>query len=84
MQLVAATAAHAPGRVGFVIGRKALPRAVDRNRLRRCLREAVRAMRPALASYDVILRVKGVMNRTELDAAVSEGARLLATLVARP
>ena len=83
MQLVAAAAAQTPGRVGYVIGRKTLPRAVDRNRLRRCLREAVRAMRPSLASYDVILRVKNVANRTELDAAVSEAAGLLAALVAR-
>lgn len=84
MQLVAAAAARVPGRIGYVIGRKTLPRAVDRNRLRRCLRETVRAMRPALASYDVILRVKKVANRHELDAAVTEAAGLLAALVARP
>ncbi len=40
-------------------------------------------MRPALAPYDVILRVKKVANRTELDAAVSEAAGLLRALVAR-
>ena len=38
-----------PGRVGYVIGTKQLPRAVDRNRLRRMLREAIRARRPALS-----------------------------------
>jgi ribonuclease P protein component len=84
MQLVAAAAARVPGRIGYVIGRKTLPRAVDRNRLRRRLREIVRAMRPTLAPYDVILRVKRVANRMELDAAVSEAAGLLAALVARP
>ena len=83
VQLVAAAAAQTPGRIGYVIGRKTLPRAVDRNRLRRRLRETVRAMRPALSGYDVILRVKKVANRTELDAAVVEAAGLLATLVAR-
>ncbi len=83
MQLVAATAAESPGRVGYVIGSKALPRAVDRNRLRRRLRETVRALRPALARYDVILRVKSVANRAELDAAAEEAASLLAALVAR-
>jgi ribonuclease P protein component len=83
VQLVAAAAAKTPGRIGYVIGRKTLPRAVDRNRLRRRLRETVRAMRPALMSYDVILRVKKVANRMELDAAVSEAASLLQALVAR-
>ena len=84
MQLVAAAAAQTPGRIGYVIGRKTLPRAVDRNRLRRRLREAVRALRPALTAYDVILRVKKVGSRVELDAAVSEAAGLLAELVACP
>lgn len=83
MQLVAATAAQSPGRVGYVIGSKALPRAVDRNRLRRRLRETVHALRPALARYDVILRVKSVANRAELDAAADEAASLLAALAAR-
>jgi len=84
VQLVAASAAQTPGRIGYVIARKTLPRAVDRNRLRRCLREIVRTMRAALSSYDVILRVKKVANRIELDAAVNEAAGLLAALVARP
>jgi ribonuclease P protein component len=84
VQLVAAAAARTPGRVGYVIGRKTLPRAVDRNRLRRRLRETIRAMRAVLAPYDVILRVKKVANRMEIDAAVSEAAGLLAALVACP
>ncbi len=84
VQLVAAAAAKTPGRVGYVIAARTLPRAVDRNRLRRCLRELVRAQRPALSSYDVILRVKKVGNRAELDAAVSEVAGLISTLLAKP
>jgi ribonuclease P protein component len=84
VQLVAARAARTPGRIGYVIGRKTLRRAVDRNRLRRRLREVVRALRPALNGYDVILRVKKVGNPVELDAAVNEAASLLAELVARP
>ena len=81
VQLVAVAAAKSPGRAGYVIGRKTLPRAVDRNRLRRRLREVVRDLRPALTSYDVILRVKNVANRRELDLAVHEAAELLAALV---
>jgi len=83
VQLVAAAAAKAPGRLGYVIARKTLPRAVDRNRLRRRLREAVRALRPALTAFDVIVRVKKVANRVEIDAAVIEATQLLAALAAR-
>jgi ribonuclease P protein component len=82
VQLVAAPAAGIPGRVGYVIGRKTLPRAVDRNRLRRRLREVVRALRPGIAAYDVIVRVKRAGNRMELDAAVEEARALLAALAA--
>jgi ribonuclease P protein component len=83
VQLVAAAAVREPGRIGYVIARKTLPRAVDRNRLRRRLRETIRAMRPALNSFDVIVRVKKVANRAELDAAVNEAAGLLSALAAR-
>jgi ribonuclease P protein component len=83
VQLVAAAAARTPGRIGYVIGRKTLPRAVDRNRLRRRLREVVRALRPALAAYDVIVRVKNVANPQQLDAAMTEAASLLAQLAVR-
>ncbi len=80
LQLIVAPAAAGAGRTGFVIGRKALARAVDRNRIRRKLREAVRAQRPALHAYDVIVRVKRAANRAEQDAATLEASRLLATL----
>jgi ribonuclease P protein component len=83
VQLVAAAAAKVPGRVGYVIAAKALPRAVDRNRLRRRLRETVRGLRPALQPYDVILRVKKMCGRAEIEAAVIEARQLLAALVAR-
>ena len=83
VQVVAAAAARTPGRVGYVIGRKTLPRAVDRNRLRRCLRETVRALRPSIIGFDVIVRVKRAGNRAEIDAAIAEAGRLLAALVAQ-
>jgi len=82
LQLVAAPAARPVGRVGYVIGRKAMPRAVDRNRLRRRLREIVRAARPALDAYDVIVRVRSAVARADVDAAAQEGARLVARVAA--
>ncbi|MEO5766095.1 MAG: ribonuclease P protein component [Casimicrobiaceae bacterium] len=84
LQLVAAPAAQSIGRIGYVIGRKSMPRAVDRNRLRRRLRESVRAARPALEAYDVIVRVRGVVPAADVPAAAAEGARLLQRLLAPP
>ena len=78
--MIAAPAAHDPGRVGYVIGRKAMPRAVDRNRLRRRLREAVRAARPLADRYDMILRVRAPLARSAIPAAAAEAAVLLARL----
>lgn len=80
LQLIAVRASEAPGRVGYVIGRKSMPRAVDRNRLRRRLREHVRATRPALVAWDVILRVRRAVARDEVEAAVDEALQLIARL----
>jgi ribonuclease P protein component len=80
LQLIAAPAACSPGRVGYVIGRKMMRRAVDRNRLRRRLREVVRAARPALEAFDIILRVKRIVARADIATAVVESQRLVARL----
>ena len=57
-------------------------RAVDRNRLRRRLRESVRAARPAVEAFDIIVRVKRIVSRADIPAANDESKRLLARLVA--
>jgi ribonuclease P protein component len=80
LQLVAAPAAQSPGRVGYVIGRRMLPRAVDRNRLRRLLRESVRAARPAIGRYDVILRLRRSLARADIATAAQEGRALIEQL----
>ena len=80
LQLVVAPAATDRGRIGFVIARKVLPRAVDRNRIRRKLREVVRAHRAALAPYDVIVRVRRAADRGEQDAAAHEALQLIARI----
>ena len=83
LQLVVAPAATPCGRTGYVIARKVLRRAVDRNRIRRKLRETVRAHRAALAAFDVIVRVKRAGNRAEQDAAALEAQQMLDALAAR-
>ncbi len=83
IELVVATAEHPPGRAGLVVGRKALARAVDRNRFKRRMREALRAARPAIEAYDVIVRLKRPAPGPELVSAVNE-ARTLLTALATP
>jgi ribonuclease P protein component len=83
LQLIAAPAAGTPGRVGYIIARRSIPRAVDRNRLRRRLREAVRLARPAIARFDVIMRVRGALARADVLAAAAEGRELIARVAQR-
>ena len=80
LQLVSAAAAADGGRFGFVIGRKALPRAVDRNRVRRLLRVVLRDARCAVERFDVILRLKRGAPRAEFPLVAAEATRLLAAV----
>lgn len=77
MQIVSAPANHRSGRVGFVVGRKVLPRAVDRNRLKRLLREFLRASRRDVGAFDLVIRLK----RPVTAQALPEVAREAATLI---
>ena len=83
LQLVSVAAAREWGRVGFVIGRRSLPLAVDRNRVRRMLRATLHDARAALAGHDVIVRLKRRPSRAEFPMIAAEAARLLATLAPR-
>jgi ribonuclease P protein component len=80
LQLVSVPAARSCGRVGFVIGSKTLPRAVDRNRVRRMLRVVLREERPAIGRLDLIVRVKRPAPRSEFARIVAEARRMLAAL----
>jgi len=80
LQLLASPAERSIGRVGFVIGKKQLASAVDRNYVRRLLREAVRARRPALESFDIVLRLRIACSPATLPGLLSEASELLATL----
>jgi len=77
LQVIVTAATRDWGRAGFVIGRKALPLAVDRNRVRRMLRQVLQTSRPALARYDVIVRLKQGAPRAEFPRIVAEAVRIL-------
>ena len=77
LQILMSPAAGAVGCVGYVIGKKYLARAVDRNYLRRMLREAIRLRRPGLDSVDVIVRLKRGCEPVLLHQLAVEAATLL-------
>lgn len=80
LQLVSGLPRAGISRTGYVVGKQALRRAVDRNRLRRILRETVRLARPSLVGCDFILRLKRPCTRADEPAIRTEAARLLASL----
>ena len=80
LQMISTAAAHDCGRVGIVIGRKTLSRAVDRNRVRRMLRVVLRDARAMVRGLDLIVRVKRPVARSEFDRVVDEARRMLAVL----
>lgn len=70
-------------RLGIIAGKKVAPRAVDRNRARRLIRDAFRVASPALGSYDVTIQIRADL-RAELNAGVrAELATLLQSLALR-
>jgi ribonuclease P protein component len=82
VQIIAMPAALPLGRFGLVVGRKALPRAIDRNRFKRLVREALRALRPQVLSYDFVVRLKLPVKRAGVDAAAHEAVEVLARALA--
>ena len=58
-------------RLGIVIGRRQLARAVDRARLRRNIREIFRGQRNDLGQIDVIVRYRG-QSSTRVDPTIQK------------
>jgi ribonuclease P protein component len=83
LQLLAVPTSSATGRAGYVIGKKLLGRAVDRNRLKRMLREAIRERRPAIDAFDLIVRLRQPCLAAELASVAAEAAALLDALASR-
>jgi ribonuclease P protein component len=81
VQVLAVPATPGTGRVGYVIGKQQLARAVDRNYVRRILREAVRRRRPDLGRFDIVVRLRARCARNVLPALALEAGGLLDALV---
>jgi ribonuclease P protein component len=67
-------------RLGLIVGKKAVPHATARNRIKRVIRERFRLARGGLGAVDVIVRVVAPVNREALHRHLD---RLLAELTAR-
>jgi ribonuclease P protein component len=80
LQLLSLPARTQFGRAGFAVPKRILPLAVDRNRVRRILREAVRAARPQVGAFDIVLRLKRRCPSANLRDLRDEANGLLATL----
>jgi len=78
VQIIAMPAALPLGRFGLVVGRKALPRATDRNRFKRLVRVAMRHQRAEALAFDLVVRLKGPVKRAGVDAAAGEAVQVLA------
>lgn len=81
MRLMATPAKTTLGRVGFVIGKRELKLAVDRNYARRLMREAVRLRRPGIERFDIVLRLRRRCETPDVAELGSEAAALLDALL---
>lgn len=71
-------------RLGLVASRKALPRAVDRNRGKRLVREVFRQARPDLGGADIVVQLRAELNRQNNAAARQDLLSLFAKLGGNP
>ena len=61
---------HFP-RLGLIVGKRAVPKAAQRNRIKRVIRDYFRRHQHELGGYDVVVQVTGGAENTELRARLS-------------
>jgi ribonuclease P protein component len=73
-----------PGRLGLAVSKKALRRAVDRNRMKRQIREAFRQRRARLAGQDIVVMVRREVATAERATVRAALNRLLDRVAGAP
>lgn len=63
--------------MGLVVAKKVAKRSVDRNYMRRVLREFFRKQQTDIGSVDLVLRVQKIFHHQEFEAVVQEFNELL-------
>ena len=83
-QVTVAWAANDLGfpRLGMNVGKRILPRAVDRNRIRRLLRAQLRAGRAGLRGVDVVVSLRRGRDEPDWDRSAGREFALLLTRIA--
>lgn len=71
-------------RIGIIASRRAVPRAVDRNRMKRLVREVFRTLAERPAGVDIVVELRRSPPRGSSAAARMELARMLQELAAAP
>jgi ribonuclease P protein component len=70
-------------RIGIIASRRVAPRAVDRNRMKRMVREVFRTMPERPAGIDIVVQLRRCPQRGSSAVARAELARLLEELAER-
>src|SRR5690554_6895911 len=73
----------AAARLGIVIGKRRVKRAVDRNLLRRLMRESFRHLGPELAGLDIVILVRANLNNPDKVTINAELAKVWSKLLAK-
>lgn len=68
-------------RLGIIAAKRIAPHAVTRNYLKRLIRESFRLRQDGLGGYDVLVRVRRPVSRTEAGAARMDLSNLLQNLL---
>lgn len=71
-------------RIGIIASRRVAPRAVDRNRMKRLVREVFRTMAERPAGVDIVVELRRCAPPASGAAARAELSRLLEELAATP
>ena len=70
-------------RLGMMAGKKSAPRAVDRNRAKRLIREVFRVVCPAIGAFDVTIQLRSDLRSQHNSSIRAELQDLLDSLVRR-
>lgn len=73
----------AAARLGIVIGKRRVKRAVDRNLLRRLMRESFRHLGPELVGLDIVILVRANMDHPDKSAVTAELGKVWSKLLAK-
>jgi ribonuclease P protein component len=69
-------------RIGIITSKRVAPRAVDRNRMKRLVREVFRSVRQRLKGLDLVVQLRRCPPRAATATARAEVARMLEELAA--